>query len=160
MEIIDRCNLLKHILEIVQIESEIEHCAIAIAKRKQAPNFCGSEYEILDYSMIENFGGHTSDKSSFIPIKLSLALMRICLDNNYIPLVIHTHILSEGPDKFVSFSEQDRVYNESFCKTITGQGYTSNCLFLVTDGNTMMISEKSIHEERYTLMEVKGYYDN
>lgn len=149
MQITDTCDLLKTYCHLARTDNNTEHCAIAVGK-KSSDNYL--RYTILDYCPIMEFGGYATRDAVNIPRKLSLALIRLCVNRGYVPIILHTHIKSRDETRNVSFSMTDQHFIDRFVYTAIKSGYTSSCLFFVTDGSSIMACEKSETNERYVII--------
>lgn len=149
IRIIDTVNLIKKYSDLARESNDAEYCAIAIGKKLSAFESC---YKILDYCSVNDLGGHTTLNGVSIPRKISYSLIKSCVQTGNIPIVLHTHVPASIGDDYVSFSNVDREYISRFSLVAMKSGYTSECLFIVTDGNTVMVCEKSPVTERYILL--------
>jgi len=108
MQIIDQSNTIKYICKIARQNNEAENCAVAFARKE------GSSYVVLDHCMVEDLGGKTTCNLSIIPRKVSLALIKVCIKEKLVPLIIHTHLFLDN-DEYVCFSETDKDFITHFC---------------------------------------------
>lgn len=136
MQIIDQSNTIKYICKIARQNNEAENCAVAFARKE------GSSYVVLDHCMVENLGGKTTCNLSIIPRKVSLALIKVCIKEKLVPLIIHTHLFLDN-DEYVCFSETDKDFITHFANAAFSMGHCSTCLFLVTDGRSARVCEKN-----------------
>lgn len=102
MQIIDNCGLVERMVQLVCDDGEKEHCAIACACADGSSDYA---LTIFDYCMVEELGGKTSRASATIPARISCALLNLCKQYDYVPVIVHTHRLNG--DGHVSFSPQD-----------------------------------------------------
>ena len=149
MQIIDDHNLIDNYRKLALEKNNVEHCAVAIGRKLPGQLSC---YEIEDYCSICELGGRTTQNSVIIPWKISYALIKVCIKNKNIPIIMHTHTSQSEEISFVSFSDIDQKFINSFYSSAKDCGFFSTCLFLVTDGNSVMACEKNQFNENYVLL--------
>lgn len=149
MKIRDENNILRQIAEQAIREPGREHCVLATAEQIDMDT-----YSLFDSCNAEDIGG-TGEAFCFnIPAKVSMALLNICQRERIIPVVIHTHPYHGIDSCSVRFSEGDISYNDHFTEYAAEKGIPC-CLFIVTDGVTIMYCSRTLHNMLYTFEEGK-----
>ncbi len=136
----DNVHIIPTFLRFSRSDMQVEHCALGTIKTR---NISGQEvYEIFDYCSIDEIGGKFGKDFVYIPAKASIAFLRICRCYNFIPFIIHSHLINCENGEPVSYSEQDEKYMKKFC--IQAQLYNIPlCIFAVTN-------QHSVRFRRYT----------
>lgn len=152
MTLQDPKGIIGHIFSLARQEQDREHCMLALAKR-----IGEATYEIFDSCTAEEIGGSTGRNFSSIPQKVSLALIRLCVKQGFVPMILHTHPAAAYLGELVTFSDKDRIYIEKFSAVAMERGVHDLCLFLVTDGQSILLCAVSDRAQQYTRKENLSY---
>lgn len=142
--LIDSEGIVDHICILARQEPTQEHCVLALAQRKS-----DCVYELIDSCSIGEMGGSTTENYAMIPKKVSLALIRLCARQELVPVIIHTHTPSICPAEPVIFSKKDQLFMEQFSKVAIAQSLRDPCIFLVTNGQSLLICETGSMSKQY-----------
>lgn len=136
MHIEDKCRIIEKMIKLAKEENGREHGVLAEASVLQEENRIS--YVLIDDCMIEEVGGKEQETCVRIPAKLSYVLIQNCKKTGNIPVIIHTHIKSNhGKKENVSFSLPDMRFMEQFSLYAAKTGGIPECLFIVTDGESI-----------------------
>ena len=151
----DKANIIPTFLQVSGTDMQVEHCALGTIRIR---NISGQEvYEIFDYCSIDEIGGKSGKDFVYIPVKTSIAFLRICRCYNFIPFIIHSHLINCENGEPVSYSEQDEKYMKKF--SIQAQLYNIPlCIFAVINQHSVrfrryMISGSSLEMEDEVIYE-------
>ena len=131
-EFLDSCGLIFNLQEKT-LKTNVEQCAIGIAKKEYEERF-----SLIDYSFIQDFQGETHESFVQIPAKVSIALLSICQKNNFVPVIMHSHIIGYENATPLRFSQQDWKFMKTFRRTAQECG-VSEVVFLLTNGSDIEI---------------------
>lgn len=131
MNIVDQCKLIPHIQKLAAENNSREFCAVAVCEYNANQS---TAIAILDYSMVDDFGGISEEFSITIPIRLSLAILNVCKKNNWTPLIFHTHPPKTNWNGSVYFSKQDISFFGCFSEYAWKELQLPLCIFAVTNG--------------------------
>lgn len=149
MEIVDRCKALKEILQKVEESPFKEWGALGIAEREN------ESYIIQDFCMLTEIGGQEKAEEIIIPVNVSHVLLQSCSENEKIPVIIHTHGITyqEKQKLCVSFSDEDMRFIDKFTMYAKKIGDISECMFIVTDGETVSCCCRKLSTMEYYFWE-------
>lgn len=136
--LLDKLSVIADLCGQAEKEGEQEHCVLALARRTGE-----AVYELFDSCTVEEMGGSTGLNLSTIPRKVSLALIRLCIKRELVPVILHTHAPNLSPEEPVIFSGKDQIFMDQFSHVAIKQGLTSPCLFLVTNGQSILLCDTS-----------------
>lgn len=146
--LLDKIGVIDDLRDQAKSECEREHCVLALAKRTGE-----AVYELFDSCTVEEMGGSTEQNLSTIPRKVSLALIHLCVKQGLVPAILHTHEPNLCPKKPVAFSRKDRIFMKRFSKVAMEQGLKDSCLFLVTNGRSILLCDTSNMSWQYVRKE-------
>lgn len=136
--LLDKIDVIASLRKQAEKEGKREHCVLALGKR-----IGDGTYEISDSCAVEEMGGSTGRNLSTIPRKVSLALIQLCVKQELVPIILHTHAPGICPNMPVVFSRKDQTFMEQFSGVAIAQGLKAPCLFLVTNGRSILLCDTS-----------------
>ncbi|MBP3521385.1 MAG: hypothetical protein J6J87_08585 [Oscillospiraceae bacterium] len=142
--LLDKIGVIAALCDQAEREREWEHCVLALAKRTGE-----AVYELFDSCIVEEIGGSTGRNISNIPQKVSLALISLCVKQRAVPVILHTHPSGAYLGEPVTFSDKDRIFIEKFSAVAIEMGMQDPCLFLVTDGQSILLCAVSDRTQQY-----------
>ena len=148
----DPQGIIDQICMLARKEQNREHCVLALARREAE-----GIYELFDSCTVEEMGGITGQNLSVIPRKVSLALIRFCVKQKVIPVILHTHAPDICPNASVIFSRTDQIFMEQFSNVAIQEGLQNPYLFLVTDGQSILLCDASNMTRQYARKENLSY---
>jgi len=129
INILDKGGYINSFKMRVTNQSHIEHAGFAIVKQNSI-----SEFTIRDFAHADSLGILGSASSLFIPKELSIALIRVCIHNDLVPMVLHSHTLESIVENDLSFSIEDMSFIRRFAKVAVNFKLTSPLFFYLTEG--------------------------
>ena len=136
--LLDKLGVVAALCEQAEREGEQEHCVLAMDRKTGE-----AVYELFDSCAVEEMGASTGQNRSTVPRKVSLALIQLCVKRELIPVILHTHAPNLCPEEPVIFSQKDQIFMDRFSQVAIDRGLKSPCLFLVTNGQSILLCDTS-----------------
>ena len=132
----DKCGVIERLCREIIEKPDLEHCALAIADAKTTRHEIN--HFLIDYCMLEDVGGKTTDSFTSIPREVSFSLLRHCKRANKVPVVLHTHVMGYEYSDPLGFSPQDMQFISRFTRFAKETFSLSDSLFIVMNGNSIV----------------------